>query len=128
MASLQANTWAEFRAKLPTLSDRPSSYSQVPALAKWHKLDTKKDFASAQELLTKQVGSYDHADLCKLLLEISLLDSAYQRGTASRDDVLMGAAKRYRVDSENPKKPWQKNSPQNEKRKQIKPKARKTPA
>ena len=100
MASLQANTWAEFRAKLPTLSDRPSSYSQVPALAKWHKLDTKKDFASAQELLTKQAGSYDHADLCKLLLEISLLDSAYQRGTASRDDVLMGAAKRYRVDSE----------------------------
>ena len=87
LASLQANTWAEFRAKFPTLSDRPSSYSQVSALAKRHKLDTKKDFASAQELLTKQVGSYDDADLCKLLLEISLLDSAYQRGTASRDDV-----------------------------------------
>jgi len=50
------------------------------------------------------VGSYDDADLCKLLLEISLLDSAYQRGTASRDDVLMDAAKRYRVDSEKPQK------------------------
>jgi hypothetical protein len=27
-------------------------------------------------------------------------DSAYQRSTASRDDVLMDAAKRYRVDTE----------------------------
>jgi hypothetical protein len=31
---------------------------------------------------------------------LSLLDSAYQRSTASRDDVLMDAAKRYRVDNE----------------------------
>ena len=47
-----------------------------------------------------QVGTYDEAELCKLLLEISLLDSAYQRSTPSRDDVLMDAAKRYRVDTE----------------------------
>ena len=45
-------------------------------------------------------NTYDEAELCKLLLEISLLDSAYQRSTASRDDVLMDAAKRYRVDTE----------------------------
>ncbi len=76
------------------------SYSQVPALAKRHKVEAKKDSASAQELLAKQVGSYDEAELCKLLLEISLLDSAYQRSTSSRDDVLMDAAKRYRVDAE----------------------------
>jgi ParB family chromosome partitioning protein len=76
------------------------SYSQVPSLAKRHKVETKKDSASAQELLAKQVSKYEDAELCKLLLEISLLDSAYQRGTASRDDVLMDAAKRYRVDSE----------------------------
>ena len=76
------------------------SYSQVPALAKRHKVEAKKDSASAQELLAKQVGTYDEAELCKLLLEISLLDSAYQRSTASRDDVLMDAAKRYRVDTE----------------------------
>jgi len=55
---------------------------------------------SAQELLAKQVGTYDESELCKLLLEISLLDSAYQRSTTSRDDVLMDAAKRYRVDAE----------------------------
>src|ERR1700734_951512 len=76
------------------------SYSQVPALAKRHKLEAKKDSASAQELLAKQVATYDEAELCKLLLEISLLDSAYQRSTSRRDDVLMDAAKRYRVDVE----------------------------
>jgi ParB family transcriptional regulator, chromosome partitioning protein len=76
------------------------SYSQVPTLAKRHKVEAKKDSASVQELLAKQVGTYDEAELCKLLLEISLLDSAYQRSTTSRDDVLMDAAKRYRVDME----------------------------
>ena len=60
------------------------SYSQVPALAKRHKVEAKKDSTSAQELLAEQVGSYDEAELCKFLLEISLLDSAYQRSTASR--------------------------------------------
>jgi ParB family transcriptional regulator, chromosome partitioning protein len=76
------------------------SYSQVPALAKRHKVEAKKHSVSVQELLVKQVSTYDESELCKLLLEISLLDSAYQRSTASRDDVLMDAAKRYRVDTE----------------------------
>jgi ParB family chromosome partitioning protein len=76
------------------------SYSQVPAMAKRHKVEAKKDSASAGELLTKQASAYDEAELCKLLLEISLLESAYQRSTASRNDVLMDTAKRYRVDSE----------------------------
>jgi ParB family chromosome partitioning protein len=76
------------------------SYSQVPALAKRHKLEAKKDSASAQELLAMQVGAYDESDLCKLLLEISLLDSAYQRSATSRNDSLMDAAKHYRVDAE----------------------------
>jgi ParB family chromosome partitioning protein len=76
------------------------SYSQAPALAKRHKVEAKKDSASAQELLAKQVGTYDEAELCTLLLEISLLDSAYQRSSASQDGVLMDAAKRHRVDTE----------------------------
>ena len=75
------------------------SYSQVPALAKRHKVEEKKGSADPQETLAKQVISYDESDLCRLLLEISLLDSAYQRSTASRDDVLIDAAKRYRVDT-----------------------------
>jgi ParB family transcriptional regulator, chromosome partitioning protein len=76
------------------------SYSQIPALAKRHKVETRKDSDSAQELLAKQVSSYDEAELCKLLLEISLLDSAYRRSTGESEDVLLGVAKRYRVDVE----------------------------
>jgi ParB family chromosome partitioning protein len=76
------------------------SYNQVPVLAKRHKVEVKKDSSSAHELLAKQVGTYDETDLCKLLLEVSLLDSAYQRSAGNGDDVLMSAAKRYRVDAE----------------------------
>jgi ParB family chromosome partitioning protein len=76
------------------------SYSQVPSLAKRHKVEAKKDSASAQELLVKQVSTYDESELCKLLLEIRLLDSAYQRSSTSRDDILFDAAKLYRVDTE----------------------------
>ena len=101
------------------------SYSQVPALAKRHKVEAKKDSASAQELLAKQVGTYDESELCKLLLEISLLDSAYQRSTASRDDVLMDAAKRYRVDAEKLQKAVAKEFAAKRDKKTIKPKVRK---
>ncbi len=77
------------------------SYTQLPVLAKRHKLETKKDSDSLHELLIKQVSTYDEAALCRLLLEICLLDSAYQRSTeANGEDVLMNAAKRYRVDTE----------------------------
>ena len=101
------------------------SYSQVPALAKRHKVDAKKDSASGQELLAKQVGTYDEAELCKLLLEISLLDSAYQRSPESRDDVLMYAAKRYRVDTEKLQKTVAKEfAARREQKTRAKPKAR----
>jgi hypothetical protein len=75
------------------------SYNQVPVLAKRHKVEVKKDSDSAQELLAKNIGTYDEAEVCKLLLEVSLLDSAYQRASVT-DDALMNAAKRYRVDAE----------------------------
>jgi len=102
------------------------SYSQVPTLAKRHKVEAKKDSASAQELLAKQVSTYDESELCKLLLEISLLDSAYQRSTASRDDVLMDAAKRYRVDTEKLQKGVAKEFAAKRDQKAIKQKVRKT--
>jgi hypothetical protein len=92
------------------------SYSQVPALAKRH------------ELLAKQVGTYDETELSELLLEISLLDSAYQRSTASRDDALMDAAKRYRVDTEKLQKAVAKEFAAKRDKKTLKPKVRKTAA
>ena len=88
----------------------------------------KKDSASAEELLAKRVGTYDESELCKLLLEISLLDSAYQRSTASRDDVLMDAAKRYRVDTEKVQKAVAKEFGLKRDKETVKPKARKTAA
>jgi hypothetical protein len=103
------------------------SYSQVPALAKRHKVEAKKDSASAHELLAKQVSTYGESDLCKLLLEISLLDSAYQRSTASPDDVLMNAAKRYRVDTEKLQKiVAEKFAAKHDKKTKAKSKIRKT--
>ncbi len=74
------------------------SYNQIPALAKRHKVEPKNS-DSAPEMLAKQVSKYDEAAVSKLLLEISLLDAAYQRSGAS-DGVLMDAARRYRVDTE----------------------------
>ena len=103
------------------------SYSQVPALAKRHKIEAKKDSVSAQELLAKQVSKHDEAELCKLLLEITLLDSAYHRSTTSRDDVLMDAAKRYRVDTEKVQKAVAKEFAA-KREKKVQPKARKTAA
>jgi hypothetical protein len=100
------------------------SYNQLPALAKRHKVEPKKDSSSAQELLAKQVGKYDETELCKLLLQISLLDSAYQRSTASRDDVLMDAAKRYRVDAEKLQKAVARDFAAKRDKKTIKPKVR----
>jgi hypothetical protein len=90
------------------------SYSQIPALAKRHKVEAKKDSASA---------------LSKLLLEISLLDSAYQRSTTSRDDVLMDTTKPYRVDTEKLQKAVAEElaAKRDEKTKaKAKPKSRKT--
>jgi hypothetical protein len=68
------------------------SYNQLPALAKRHKVEIEKDSDSAQELLVKQISTYDEAELCKLLMEIFLLDSACQRSTANGDDVLVSTA------------------------------------
>ena len=75
------------------------SYNQVPVLAKRHKVETAKTSKPPQEVLMKKISTYDEAALSRLLLEISLLDSAYQRGDVSQD-LLMDAAKRYRVDVE----------------------------
>ena len=107
---------------------RHLSYSQIPTLAKRHKVEAKKDCASVQELLAKQVSTYDEAELGKLVLEISLLDSAYQRPTASRNDVLMDAAKRYRVDPEKVEKAVAKEFAAKRDKKTLKTKARKTAA
>ena len=89
------------KADLLTVAEhmiRGLSHSQVPVLAKRHKVEANAS-ASEQELLAKQASKSDEAEISKLLLEISLLDSAYQRSSGS-SDPLMDAAKRYRVDTD----------------------------
>jgi predicted DsbA family dithiol-disulfide isomerase len=57
-----------------------------------------------------------------------LLDSAYQRSNASRHDVLLDAAKRYRVDAEKIQRAVTEEFAAKRDKKTIKTKARKTAA
>jgi hypothetical protein len=76
--------------------------------------------------MAKQINKYDESELCKLLLEISLLDSAYQRPTPSREDVLIDAAKGYRVDTEKVQRAVAEEFAAKRDKKTVKAKARKT--
>jgi ParB family transcriptional regulator, chromosome partitioning protein len=73
--------------------------AQVQTLAKRHRVEAGKSSASLESLLAKHISSYDEAGLCRTLLEVSLLDSAYQRSSKGADDPLLAAAKRYRIDT-----------------------------
>jgi hypothetical protein len=59
---------------------------------------------------------------------MSLPDSAYQRSSTSRDDVLMDPAKRYRVDAEKLQKAVAKEFAAKRDKKTLKPKERKAAA
>jgi ParB family chromosome partitioning protein len=74
-------------------------YPQVQTMAKRHKVEADKNATSLESLLTKRIASYDEAGLCRTLLEITLLDSAYQRGSNGPNDPLLETAKRYRIDT-----------------------------
>jgi ParB family chromosome partitioning protein len=75
-------------------------YNRLPLLAKRHKLEIEKSSTPPAELLAKHVSRYDESDLSRLLLEISLLEFAYRSGGDPESDVLLGTAKRYRIDTE----------------------------
>jgi ParB family chromosome partitioning protein len=72
---------------------------QLPQFAKRHEIGNGKENATVDVVL-KAVRGYDEDRLARLLLEVSLLDAAYQRGERRGDDPLLAAAKRYRVDCE----------------------------
>lgn len=72
-------------------------YNRIPLLAKRHKVDSDKSSATSVEFLQKHVSRYDESALSRLLMEISLLESAYRNGSGD-DDVLLNAARRYRID------------------------------
>ena len=76
------------------------SYNRLPLLAKRHKLEIEKSSASPVELLQRHFSRFDESALSCLLLEISLLESAYRSGGDPDSDVLITTAKRYRIDTE----------------------------
>ena len=79
-------------------------YNRLPLLAKRHKVEIEKSGASTVELLSKHISRHDESDLSRLLLEISLLESAYRNGGDPESDVLLTTAKRYRIDAEKTEK------------------------
>ena len=75
-------------------------YNRIPILAKRHKLEIDKSSTSPAELMLRHISRYHEGGLSRLLLEISLLESAYRNDGESDSDVLLNTAKRYRVDAE----------------------------
>ena len=75
-------------------------HNRLPLIAKRHKLEIDKSSTSPVELLLKHVSRYDDSGLSRLLLEISLLESAYRNGGDLDGDVLLNMARRYRIDAE----------------------------
>jgi ParB family transcriptional regulator, chromosome partitioning protein len=75
-------------------------HNRLPLIAKRHKLEIDKSNTSPVELLLKHVSRYDESGLSCLLLEISLLESAYRNSGDPDGDVLLTTAKRYRIDTE----------------------------
>ena len=75
-------------------------FNHEARMVKRHKLDTENGAASSKAGLLKQAATQDEGELSKLLLEISLLDSAYQLPAKEADDPLLNMAKRYRLDVE----------------------------
>ena len=95
--------------------------NRIPLLAKSHKLQADKSSAASVELLQKHVSRYDESALSRLLLEVSLLESAYRSGDNSEDDVLLNAARRYRIDPEKVQKAVALEFAAKQKKKEKKP-------
>lgn len=96
-------------------------YNRLPLLAKRHKVETEQAEATPAELMLKHISRYDESGLCRLLLEVSLLDSAYRSGGDADSDVLLETAKRYRVDTEKLEKTVAQEFAAKQKKKKKKP-------
>jgi len=72
----------------------------VLQIAKRHRVEVDANTSAPQRHLLKHISRFEEAELCRFLLELSLLDSAYRLPAKDAEDVLLGAAKRYRVDAE----------------------------
>jgi len=102
------------------------SYSQVPALAKRHKVEAKKDSASAQELLVKKVGACDEAELCKLLLESACWIRRISDPPPAATTFSWMPPNATEWIRRSRKRPWQRNLLRNEKKRRRREASRRT--
>lgn len=75
-------------------------FAQVLQIAKRHKVEVDANTGVPERDLVKHVTRLDETELCRFLLELSLLDSAYQRAGTDAEDLLLSAAQRCRIDTE----------------------------
>jgi ParB family chromosome partitioning protein len=75
-------------------------FAQVLQIAKRHRIEVDANTGAPERDLLKHVSRFEEAELCRFLLELSLLDSAYRLPGRDAEDVLLSAAKRYRIDIE----------------------------
>ena len=103
-------------------------YNRLPLLAKRHKLEIEKSSVSPVELFQKHVSRFDESDLSRLLLEVSLLETAYRNGGDTDSDVLLNTAKRYRIDADKLQKAVAQEFAAKQKKKERKTAPDKSPA
>ena len=90
-------------------------------VAKRHKLDVDANNGASERDLLKHVNRMDESGLCRFLIELILLDSAYRLPAKDTEDVLIQFAQRYRVDTPKVEKETaQKVAAQQKKREQSK--------
>ena len=103
-------------------------YNRILAMARRHKIDTEESGTSPLELLAKHVSTFDDSGLSRLLLEVSLIESAYSSGGKAENDILLSTAKRYRVDAERIQKSVAQEFAAKQKKKERKTESSKTAA
>jgi ParB family chromosome partitioning protein len=75
-------------------------FAQVLQIAKRHKVEVDANTGAPERDLLTRLSRFDEVELCRFLLELTLLDSAYRLPTKDANDVLLNTAKRYRVETE----------------------------
>ncbi len=75
-------------------------FVQVLQIAKRRKVEVDTNNGAPERDLLKHVNRLDEIDLSRFLIELSLLDSAYQVPSKDSDDVLLSAAKHYHIETE----------------------------
>lgn len=75
-------------------------FAQVLQIAKRRKVDVDTNNGAPERDLLKHVSRLDEIELTRFLIELSLHDSAYRVSSKDSDDVLLSAAKHYRIETE----------------------------